>query len=119
MKNDRWGRPHMDGTEECPNDARCFRCGKIPYKQGNPYGAYVIEFYRADHARTMGPGWRSVVAMCSPCAIAMFEWLHPDMANDPAYIAKKDQAMAAIPKFRDMWNASAPDANHMCGGDDG
>lgn len=114
MKTDQFGRMWLDHTEECPNEIRCFRCGEIPYKQGNPYGACLIDITRSDRAALHVPP--STLALCSPCAIAWFEWMHPGMAADPAYIAAKDQATAGIPEAIRIWNECA-DVEHRTDAD--
>lgn len=111
MQKDKFGRNFLRGGESCPNDIRCFRCGEIPYTQGNPYGVTIFEYSRADD-----PTRVSGFALCSPCTITMFEWLHPDMATNPTYIAAKDQAVAAIPAFIERWNSEAPEGHRIDGG---
>lgn len=106
MMEDQFGRKFLRGDEGCPNDVLCFRCEKVAYKQGNPYGVIILDFVRADH-----PLRRSGFALCEPCSIAMWEWFHPKLASDPGYIAKKDQSIAGLRECIDHWNAEAPEGH--------
>lgn len=102
MQTDNWGRQFLTGQEQGPTDLRCLKCNRTPYLVGNPYGTTVFEFSRAD-----APHDISAFALCDECAIGLWEHLTPEIATNPAYIAKKDQHMAAIPQFREHWNSEA------------
>ncbi len=99
MQRDSYNRPWIRGDEPGPADLICFRCGEVPYTQGSPWGATVIEETRAADIHRSG-----AFALCSPCAIAMHEWLHPEMATSPRYLAAKDQHMASLPDQIRAWN---------------
>lgn len=92
----------MTGEEDGPNDLTCFKCGKIPYLSGNPYGTHILDVHRADD-----PHRKSAIVLCDPCAIDMWEYLTPGIAKDPHYIAGKDQHTAGIPDMKRHWNERA------------
>jgi hypothetical protein len=104
MQTDKWGRQFLDGEEDGPADLRCIKCNQVCYQQGNPFGTTVFEFSRGDD-----PNGISAFAFCDPCAVKFWEWVTPMLTTNPAYIAARDQHMAAIPEFIKRWNALAPE----------
>lgn len=113
MKQDKYGRWFMDGTEDKPGDLKCLRCGRVPYTSGNPYGTYIFTFTRGDK-----PGAQAGFAVCDPCAVDLWEYLTPGLTDNPGYIAAKDQHQAAVPDYRKQWNERACE-HEQIEGDDG
>jgi hypothetical protein len=102
MKRDQYGRAFLTGDENGPNDLTCMKCDNVAYTQGNPFGVHVFEFTRGDM-----PGHASAFALCGPCAISLWEFLSPELAATPGYLARKDQHDASVSAARMKWNERA------------